>query len=240
MVSTTSCIHYYYAPSSNNVPLFKAKNEGRIQAQYTTVGVGADLENSIDGFEVQSAYAIGNHTAIQLNFLHAAHKEGDYGSGDGNYIEAAAGYFKPSVNKHWIFETYAGLGTGTVKSIYGSEYNSATAKTSVTKFFVQPSFGYSSDYFSMAFSSKFSMVDFGVRNSSLSKDTNPIDYEDIESFKKGKSYFWWEPGIMVRAGFKEIQAITQITYSMQGNDGPPFSNLNYSIGIILPFKIKGK
>ena len=240
MLSTTSCIHYYYAPSSNNVPLFKEKNEMRIQAQHSTVGVGADLEDAIDGFEIQTAYAVGNHTAVQVNFLHAARNEEDYGSGDGNYIEAAAGYFKPSVNKHWIFETYAGLGTGSVNSTYGGDYSSQTAKTSVTKFFAQPSFGYSSDYFAMAFSSKFSLVNFGVSSSSLSKDNSPTDYEYIESFRKDKSYFWWEPGIMIRAGFKEVQAITQITYSMQGNDGLPFCNMNYSIGIILPFNTKPK
>jgi hypothetical protein len=92
----------------------------------------------------------------------------------------------------------------------------------------------------MAFSSKFSLVNFGVSSSSLSKDNSPTDYEYIESFKKGKSYFWWEPGIMIRAGFKKVQAITQITYSMQGNDGLPFCSMNYSIGIVVPFNIKTK
>lgn len=239
MLSASSCVHYYYAPNSNNVPLFKEKNEARIQAQYSTVGI--DLEDMIDGFELQTAYAVGNHTAVQLNFSSVAHSEQNYGSGNGNYIEAAAGYFNPSENKHWVFETYAGLGRGSVKSIYGEQYNSQTAKTYFNKFFVQPSLGFTSDYFSMAFSSKFSLVKFGVTSSSLSKEREATDYEYIESFKKGKSYFWWEPGIMFRAGSKDVQAISQITWSMQGDNGLPFCNLNYSIGIIImPSKIKGK
>jgi len=239
MLSATSCVHYYYAPNSNNVPLFKEKNEMRIQAQYSTVGPVSDYTDAIGGFEIQSAYAVGNHTAVQLNFLHANYDD-EYGSGDGNYIEAAAGYFRPSVDKHWIFETYAGLGTGSVNSTYIMDYNSQDAKTSITKFFIQPSFGYTSDYFSMAFSSKFSLVNFGVTSSSLTKENNPTDYDYVESFKKGKPYFWWEPGIMIRAGFKNVQAVTQIIYSVQGNSGLPFCNLNYSLGIVLPFNTKKK
>ena len=34
-IFNTSCVHYYYAPNANNVPLFKEKNEGRIQLQYS-------------------------------------------------------------------------------------------------------------------------------------------------------------------------------------------------------------
>src|SRR5690349_20551879 len=126
MLSATSCVHYYYAPNSNNVPLFKEKNEMRIQAQYSTVGPVSDYTDAIGGFEIQSAYAVGNHTAVQLNFLHANYDD-EYGSGDGNYIEAAAGYFRPSVDKHWIFETYAGLGIGSVNSTYIMDYNSQDA-----------------------------------------------------------------------------------------------------------------
>jgi hypothetical protein len=51
-----------------------------LQAQSSTVGVGADLEDATGGFEIQTAYAVGNHTAVQLNFLHAARNEEDYGS----------------------------------------------------------------------------------------------------------------------------------------------------------------
>ena len=35
ILQNTACIHYYYAPNSNNVPLFKEKGEARVQAQYT-------------------------------------------------------------------------------------------------------------------------------------------------------------------------------------------------------------
>lgn len=236
----TSCVHYYYAPGSNNVPLFKEKNEMRIQAQYSTVGMDAISGEGIGGFELQTAYAAGNHLGLQLNYFYAGDSDPDYGSGNGNYIEAAAGYFKPSKDKKLIFESYGGIGRGSVKSVYKSEYINEYAKTSFTKFFVQPSFGFTSTYFSAALSSKFSLVKFDVKSSSLSPENNADDYKYIESFKHNKPYIWWEPGLLIRAGFKEMQLCTQITYSMHGDNAWPYCNLNYSVGIVFPFNIKSK
>lgn len=239
IITNTSCVHYYYAPNSNNVPLFKEKNEARIQAQYSSVGISSNGEDAIDGFEIQSAYAVGKHTALQLNFFHAGDKD-DYGSGNGNYIEPAAGYFMPLHNNNWIFETYAGVGVGGINSIYKTDNLSESAKTSLTKFFVQPSFGYSRQHFSVAFSSKFSLVNLGVGSSSVSEENNPTDFAYLEAFKNGKSYFWWEPGFIIRGGFKNIQGLLQITYSIQNDKTLPFCNENVSLGIIVPFKIKSK
>lgn len=240
ILSNTSCVHYYYAPASNNVPMFKEKNEVRIQAQYSSVAVDAGTLDAIGGFELQTAYAAGNHFGVQLNYFNAGDKDPDYGSGRGNYIEAAAGYFKPSKNKYWVLESYGGIGRGTVKSIYKNGYIDETAKTSFTKFFVQPSLGFSSTYFSAAFSSKISLVNFGVQSSTLTQEHQPEDYAYMESFRNNKSYIWWEPGLLIRAGFKDVQACTQITYSLHGDDALPFCNFNYSIGIVFPFKIKSK
>lgn len=239
-LSNVSCVHYYYAPGSNNVPLFKEKNEMRIQAKYSTVGLDAISLESIGGFELQTAYAVGQHVGVQLNYFYAGDSDPEYGSGNGNYIEAAAGYFKLLKNNDWIFESYGGIGRGAVNSVYKTAYIQESAKTSFTKFFVQPSFGFSSTYFSAAFSSKFSLVNFGVHSSSLSQQHNPDDYGYIESFKHGKSYLWWEPGVLIRAGFKEMQLCMQATYSMHGNDAWPFCNLNYSIGLIFPFNTRSK
>jgi len=91
----TSCTHYYYQPSANNVPLFKEKNEARIQIQ-------SSGGNYLAGFDVQTAYAVGNHTGLQLNFFHTGDKEQDYGFGTGNYIEGAVGYFKPFHNNRFL------------------------------------------------------------------------------------------------------------------------------------------
>jgi hypothetical protein len=248
MLSGTSCVHYYYAPSANNVPLFKEKNEVRIQAQYIDVGsnpsnanrTGGDYSNSgdnIGGFQLQTAYAAGKHLGLQLNYFHVSNEDPNNGSGNGSYIEAAAGYFKQLKNTQWVFETYGGIGSGTVKSTYKNNSSEASATTSFTKFLVQPSFGYSARHIAVAFSSKFSLVNFGVRSSSLDPNNFPIDYKEVESLRNYKSFFWWEPGLLIRGGFENLQAIIQYTWSVQDNDALPFFVNNLSIGIIVPFKI---
>jgi len=173
-----------------------------------------------------------------LNYFHISDDDPDYGSGSGNYIEAAAGYFKPLKNMRWVFETYGGLGSGTVKSTYKGDSKEASATTSFTKFLVQPSFGYSARHFAVAFSSKISIVNFGVRNSSLDPNNFPSDYNDVESLRSSKGYVWWEPGIIIRGGFENLQAFMQYTWSVQNKDLLlPFCADNLSIGITVPFKI---
>lgn len=242
LISHTSCVHYYYAPNSNNVPLFKEKGEARIQAQYTTTGAQADYD-AADGFEIQTAYAAGNHTALQLNFFYASENDQDYGSGSGNYIEAAYGYFKPFGKKRWVFETYAGLGFGGVTNVFKNDYNNYTteeAKTSIAKFFMQPSIGFATKYFDVAFSSKFSLVNLGLNRSTLSEQNNQIDYAYIESLRKGKSYFFWEPGLMIRGGFEHVKVVMQLTQTVISDDTEPISDASLSLGLVIPFNTKHK
>ena len=116
VTACTSCIHYYYAPNTNNVPLFKEKNEARVAVQYVETGGDVNLE-SAEGIELQTAYALSKNAAVQLNFLSAGTSNED-GSGSGTYIEAAGGYFKPfGKTKKFVFETYAGFGLGGVNNL---------------------------------------------------------------------------------------------------------------------------
>lgn len=236
VICSSSCVHYYYAPSSNNVPLFKEKNEGRIQASYVSTETQGN-ENPANGFELQSAYAIGNKTALQFNLFHVSETE-DEGSGAGTYAEAAYGYFKAfGARRHWVFETYGGLGYGGVKNEFGY---GEVAKTSILKFFGQPSFGYTSKYFDMALSSKFSLASLGYVNSSLSKDNNPADYDYVESLRGGKSHFLWEPGLMLRGGLPNVKLSVQATYAIFDQDKYPFSDATAAIGLIINLKPKQK
>jgi hypothetical protein len=232
VIFCTSCLHHYYAPNSNNVPLFKEKNEGRIQLQYSG-------GNEYSGFEFQSAYAVGRHVGLQLNFFTASGNDEEagvkYGSGNGTYIEGAAGYFAPSSNNLWVFETYAGIGTGTVTNKYLS---SESSKVGVTKFFLQPSYGFSTKNFEIAVSSKFSLANLKVKNSTVTENNNPSDFPDIEFLQNNKSFFFWEPGIMMRGGFKYFKLMAQFTYSAPNDQKLNIDNANLSVGVVVPFKIK--
>src|SRR6266498_665245 len=222
----TSCIHHYYAPNSNNVPLLKEKNDGRIQLQLSS-------GNDYEGFEFQSAYAVGKHTCLQLNFFTASgdYKEADikYGSGKGTYIEAAAGYFAPSHNNHWVFETYAGAGTGTVTNEY---MKSEFSKVGVTKFFLQPSFGFSTKNFEIAISSKFSMANIRLKDYTITENNNPYDFIDIKFLQNNKSFFFWEPGIIMRGGFEQFKFLAQLTLSVPNDSELNIDPVNLSLGIM--------
>jgi hypothetical protein len=224
----SSCTHYYYAPSSNNIPLLTEKNDGNIELKYS-------VGNYYEGVEVQSAYAVGKHVGVQLNFFTASESEDDYGSGNGSYIEAAGGYFQPTTNHKWVFETYAGIGTGVVNNKYGS---AATSKVGLTKFFIQPSFGFTNPYFDIAIASKFSLANFKVKNSTVNKDAFPIDYYDIQLLEDTKSFFIWEPGIMMRGGFKGLKFQGNLTVAVPSNSSLSLDNVNFSTGIMIPFKPK--
>jgi hypothetical protein len=220
--------------------LFKEKGETRIQAQYTSTAAQGD--DASDGFEIQTAYAVGNHTALQLNFFYASENEQEYGSGSGNYIEAAYGYFKPFAKKRCVFEIYAGVGFGGVNNIFKntSNYITEQAKTSITKFFVQPSLGFTTKYFDAAFSSKFSLVNLGLKNSTLSKENNEYDYEYVESLRNGKSYFFWEPGLMIRGGFEHVKVVMQLTETIMSDNTQPISDGSISLGLVVSLNAKHK
>jgi hypothetical protein len=172
---------------------------------------------------------------LQLNFFTASHDDYEYGSGNGTYIEAASGYFKPTPDKHWVFESYAGIGTGSVINKY-EKFESS--KVGITKLFIQPSFGYSSKYFEMAVSSKFSNVNFHVKSSTVNSDS--YEFENIKFLRSKKSFFLWEPGIMIRGGFKNLKFLAQLTHSISNDLKPIIDDTNFSLGIMIPFKIKKK
>ena len=228
VIFNTSCEHYYYQPSANNVPLFKEKNEARIQLQ-------SSGGNYLSGFDAQTAYAVGKHTGLQLNFFHTG-DQGGSSSGQGNYIEAAVGYFTPLPADHWIFETYAGIGHATVVNTYGP---SESSKFGMSKFFIQPDFGFRSKYFSIGVSSKFSLANYSLLSSSVQKSDFPYDVAEIE-FLKNKSFLLWEPGIMLRGGFEHVQLLVQATYCIPSSPDLKLDNVNISLGIVAPFKIKAK
>ena len=119
----TGCTHYYYVPLTQNVPLFREKNEALITGSY---GAG-DESTSI---EIQGAYAVSGNIGIIADFMSA--RGGDVSSnedwGKGTYFDAAIGYFKP-VNKYGVFEIYGGLGTSSQHHNY-VQYSSSGGITS--------------------------------------------------------------------------------------------------------------
>ncbi len=209
-----SCTHVYYSPNSSNVPLFKEKGESRINGYYS---LGATITDDIKGAEIQAAYAVSNHFGVIFNTAFMGASDGSDNqkdAGNGSLIEAGAGYYKP-LQGNYIFETYTGLGFGSVKNEYST---GGSSKVSFDKFFLQPSIGYSGKIFDIGLASKFSLVKMMINHSTFMDESDPFKTYDMEYIKANPFSVLWEPSLFVRIGFETVKAQFQFTPSYNLNN----------------------
>jgi hypothetical protein len=226
----SSCTHYYYVANVQNVPLFKEKNECRISGS-----LGSGDESAC--IEVQTAYSVTDKIGIMANFMSA--KGGDVSNhnyGSGNYFEGAVGYYKP-VGRFGVFETYGGLGFSNQHHEYTSPYyseNNGTSDLSSLKFYIQPSFGFTSKFFDIAVSTRVSALTFNIISNNISG--NYELYNDLNSLST-KVRYYFEPAITLRAGWQYTKVQFQAAYS--GNfiheDMHIGECYHFSIGLYLSF-----
>lgn len=207
-----SCTHYYYGPNSANVPLLQKKDDGRITASFAAA-------DETSGFELQSAYAFTNHFGAMFNFYTAygerksSSSSSSYSKGSGTYAEVGGGYYTPLKNANkWIFETYAGAGTGSITNEYSL---SEMSKVNITKLFIQPSFGYSNKKgtFQAAIASRFSSVHLNLQQFSSTINSSADNYFDLEDLKNNGNSIYWEPSLLIRAGISKLKVQAEFTSS---------------------------
>lgn len=216
ILSSTGCVHYYYAPNEANIPLFKEKNTFKGKA-----GFGGG--NNYNGGDIQLAYSASKKIGIIVNSFFAGKKEQvdenfstgatQEESGKGSYVEVGAGYYKAfGEKKLWIFETYGGAGVGGENHVYNSL---ETSKLNITKYFIQPSIGYSSHRgtFEIAVGSRFCGLNLKINQSNVSMANNQPSKRDLDYISIHPSSFLWEPSIMVAAGWPNFKFYFQLTTS---------------------------
>jgi len=236
----TACTHYYYAPNAANIPLFKEKNTFKGK-----VGFSSD---NYQGADLQMACSAGKHIGVMVNSFFVGEKEqvqNDFfnstdtheESGKGSYIEAGAGYYKPlGEQKVWIFETYAGAGTGGENHTYDKLQ---TAKLHLNKFFIQPSIGYSSKsgHVEVGLSSRFSLLNLKVKENDLAFETNQSEKQNLDAITLHSSTFLWEPSLIIGAGWQDFKFYLQLTPSY--NLDNPYLIMDYgNISIGIKFTLK--
>jgi len=219
-----SCSHYYYVPGAQNLPLFRDKNELHISGSY-----GAGLET--EGINIQAAYSLTDKIGIMTDFMSA--KGGilsNHNYGKGNYIDGAVGYFKP-LEKSGVFEIYGGIGHGDQYHEYGSFYNNQStgySDLSFTKLYIQPSFGFTSDYVDIALSTRISRITFNILDNNISGNTD--SYTNLIALSD-KSHLFLEPGITIRAGWKSVKVQVQAVYSRYLNNPRLYIGEEYHISL---------
>ena len=234
----SSCSHYYYAPNTHNVPVFKEKNEARITGVYST------LEGNSG--ELQAAYAPAKHVGILANALLVNPRaDKTVSSGRGHLYELGAGYFKPfgppKAANLFVFEVYGVAGLGGCRGYYPNAYansSSDTARgydlkypnnyvtTSFVKAYIQPSLSISHDIFDVTFSAKIGVLhnykitttipDSITRTMALmpAPDNGTLP-DDLGILQNSRSSFVFEPAITARVGYKYVKFQYQLSFLTQ-------------------------
>ena len=193
-----ACSPKYYVPNTQNVPLFTEQG----QVNLTAVGNGNQVE-------FQGAYAVTNHIGIMANtgFYHPK-DDGNGNGGSGKLFEGGLGYFYP-FGEHLVFETYGLVGFGDFENHFPTASSSGKGKISgkLNRFGIQPGIGYTSNWLTLAFSSRFSSLHYGDPDGDLIFD----NLDQVAYLKENNSFILLEPAITLRAGLEKIKLQLQLT-----------------------------
>ncbi len=210
VVLVSSCSHVYYMPNMQHVPLLEEKGD---------VSASADLVESeySEGFELQGAYAVGDHVAVMGGYTRMFSTENDLISG--RYYEGGAGsYWR--FGKHGIAEAFLNVGSGLISS--------SQLTSSFLKFNVQPAIGYTSKNFEAAVAIRLARIDISIEDD----DRERYFQEDPNV----GSWFLIEPGAVIRVGSKNLKLQIQYCRSFGHEEALLMLRQNFSLG--LQFSLK--
>jgi hypothetical protein len=208
VLSLSSCTHYYYIPNTKNVPLFRKSQEYRFSA---ATGGGETINN----VDFQGAYAITDNIAVMSNYMKAkAGNKTEESWGEGRYFESAVGYYKP-VFKKAVVEVYGGAGFSNQYHEYDGRNNmynpsnpvsngiATFSDLSYNKLFIQPSFGFNTVYFDIAYTLGFSRVNFHKVSHNIYKEYS--EYSIVQEIANNKTVYLLEDAVTLRVGWKYIK-----------------------------------
>lgn len=223
----SSCAQLFYVTNKQNVTLFEEKDEMEFN-------VAAGTGFVVSSIEIQGAYSIMDHMALQGN---AAAWIGDGCSG--SIVELAPGYFLP-LEDDFVFEIYGGYGKGrsyldtnALEPKYYPPYQHLNV--SFDRYFIQPAFGYSSDYFDVIISSRICLSDFyGHRPLVFLKhDLSPYTFETMNQL------WTFEPALTIRGGIPNVkfqmQAIYIRPFESKYLNQSFYESLNFNFSLIFSF-----
>ncbi|UYQ91999.1 hypothetical protein MKQ68_18090 [Chitinophaga horti] len=226
--SCTRTMHTY-VPSAVNAPLLKEQHDVR-----ALVSLNA----------AQIAYAPTDHLGIMVNGQFIYNRDWYFGNDDdfydttgdedvvdrdlrGGTIEFGAGYFTTfDEKKRAIFEVYAGVGTGKFRTLDDDYYNHGdtvskrdfSVSNRLTKFFVQPSIGFSHKVIDIAFTPRFTVTRF--HSQTLGPRAFESDAARMAEFRSLNNTWvpFIEPTFTFRVGYKYVKYQMQLTLSQALRD----------------------
>lgn len=220
LFSSQACHRNIYTPNAHNVPLFQEKG---------------DVQMNLGFSNIQAALAVSDNVGVMFNtqlgtkgYSESILSIGEDQSTKRNLFELGGGYFN-KLDSDFVFEVYAGAGLGKIsfdnrEDMVFDKYN---AKSS--RLFLQPGIGYSNDFIDLAFSLRFTHLNF--HNADISEYVyNPEESyftdNDLNQLDK-HAYSFVEPAVTLRLGLKHVKLHMQLVWVRQIND----SDINYHKGL---------
>lgn len=227
-----ACGPVLYSNVGHNVPLFQEKGEFSGQVSYS----GSDGAWSASGIGIHGAYSVSDKIALISSFYAMNDDEVyDYDNeweGNGSYFELGGGLFGGDPGKKFLYEAFAGIGTGSIQN-QSLTNRVEFINTKYLKPFIQPSVAFSTQYFDIALTPRIAYLSYTSKDDfNIVKDGEQVNPDQY--FGKNDNQFLFEPGIMIRGGLPGIKLEVQYNHSTLGEPLSEFSLVNadyLSIGL---------
>ena len=227
--SVYSCSPVVYSTTGQVVPLFREQGEATVSGGFSTA-------EDAQGFHVQAAGSVSDHFAL-LTSVYAMSNDNsssDNWTGKGTYFEVGGGHFGSfGSNNTFIYETFAGVGFGGIRNSYQDQ----KLDVNFIKPFIQPSIGISQKWVDIALTPRFGLVSY----TDHSIQTNDASYRTAAEnyFNDQGTTFVFEPGMTVRAGYKNFKLQLQFNVSTfsyhaenaNSNSNPSINNTYLGLGL---------
>jgi hypothetical protein len=193
-----------YVPSVVNAPLLT--NKGEVQAA---------LHVGTSGIDPQFTYAVSKHIGLMLNGSFANNTSDTTNNFHKHqFVEFGSGYFT-NFGTRMKFETFGGIGAGKLQAEYDNNLWVSRSNVDFTRFFIQPTLGFTTKIFDAGISSRFVLVNL---------------HQESASSTRG----FIEPVLTGKLGYDHIKAVMQMGLSFPLNSGKVSYNyqpLLISLGI---------
>jgi hypothetical protein len=206
----SGCSPLYYSPNTQNVPMITDQGEKCLTFAAGSSNIN-NIYNNVSTLDLQSAYGLTNHLAVQLNggFYSAEESKKGDSRGTGSIIETGLGYFS-KINNNLMFECYGIFGSGKFKNKIEISKNNSTSiyqniSGSLMRFGIQPAFAYKSKSVAVALSSRMVRLEYRNVEGYLLYD----GIEQVGFLKNNHSYYLIEPALSFKFGWKKTKFLFQ-------------------------------
>lgn len=226
LLSSCYSPRYVYSPIAHNVPLIQGKGDSKLAAHYS-VNLGENKQfdkfgrvNQGHGLDLQAAYAVTSHLALQGGYATRNEKNyADYSvnSADTSLIsyqrhsaEFGVGYFTyMTARRNAVFQVFGGISLG--RSTFTDRFLKEPAapekfhRMDVTRLYLQPAIVIQAgQVYTTALSSRISMVYF--RNISTNYSAEEQSSYQLDQLRNPAKIFW-EPAFINYFGLKKLPGL---------------------------------